>query len=235
MRRPKVVSVDMFGTLADLGGIKRAAWQSFLGEGYTDKLADVYWNRTTELLVDYFEERITRNGHYIPLRTIFKDCYAAVFSEIGIDFDATEAAVLVARHHSTSIPHDDAAPFLAAVGAHYPLCLSSDADDDMLPRLTESHLFQQAVISERIESYKSSLDKRFFAEVVRRCEVAPEDILHIGDAGFDVIGATQAGITTCWLNRNNRDWQYDVHPDYEVATLIEAASLLGVEITSPND
>ncbi len=224
----------MFGTLADLSGIKRAAWQSFLGEGYTDKLADTYWNRTTELLIDYFEDRITNGRNYIPLRTIFTDCYGAVFAEIGLDFDPAEAAAIVARHHSASSPHDDAAPFLTAVGAHYPLCLSSDADDDMLPPLAESHPFQQTVISERIESYKSSRDRRFFAEVVRRCDVAPEDIFHVGDAGFDVIGAARAGIVTCWLNRGDRDWQYDVQPDHEVTTLIEAASLLGIEIASPN-
>ncbi len=232
MRRPKVVSVDMFGTLVDLGSIKRAVWREFLGEGYTDELADAHWGRATELLFGYFEDRVTGRGNYVPLRTIFTDCYAAVFTEIGLDFDPTVAAAILADHHSQSTPYEDAAPFLTAVGACYPLCLSSDADDDMLPPLARSHPFDQAVISERLEAYKSSPDRRFFAEVVRRCQVAPEEIFHIGDAGFDVIGAARAGIVTCWLNRNSRDWAHDVQPDHEVTTLIEAASLLGIEIAS---
>ena len=230
MKKPKVVSVDMFGTLADLGSIKRAVWQSFLGEDYTDSLADAHWSRATDLLMSYFEDEITTNGRYVPLRAIFEYCYGTVFDEIGLNLDPAEAAAIVTDHHWRSTPHEDAEPFLSAVGARYPLCLSSDADEDMLPPLAALYRFDQVVISERLESYKSSPDKRFFAEVVRRCDVAPEDIFHIGDGSFDVVGAGGAGIATCWLNRSGRDWTHTVQPDHEVTTLIEAASLLGIEI-----
>ena len=232
MRKPKVVSVDMFGTLVDLASIKRAVWREFLGDAYTNELADTHWNHATELLISYFEDRITNGGHYVPLRTIFEYCYGTVFNEIGLDLDPAKATAIVAEHHRRSTLYEDAEPFLTVVGKYYPLCLSSDADDDMLPPLAKNYPFHQTVISEELRSYKSSSDRRFFAEVVRHCNVAPEDIFHIGDADFDIIGAGRAGIVTCWLNRNGRNWAHDAQPDHQVTTLTETASLLGIEITS---
>jgi len=44
-----------------------------------------------------------------------------------------------------------------------------------------------------------------------------------------VLGAAREGIKTCWLNRNNREWDNVIQPDYTVKTLLEAASILGVD------
>ena len=102
----------------------------------------------------------------------------------------------------------------------------------MLGSLVEIHPFDKVVTSERIESYKAGTDGRVFSEIISHYGVRPEHIIHIGDSSYDIIGAGEAGIVTCWLNRNDSVWSHEIEPDYEVTSLFEAASVLGVDIDS---
>ncbi len=121
-------------------------------------------------------------------------------------------------------------PFLNSVSKEYPICLSSDTDDYMLGDLINIFPFDQIFTSERLEAYKSNSGKKFFSAVIDHYGVKPDEILHIGDSSSDVSGANQAGIVSCWLNRNGREWSHEIKPDYEIKSLIEAASVLGINI-----
>jgi putative hydrolase of the HAD superfamily len=123
-------------------------------------------------------------------------------------------------------------PFLNSVGKKYPICVSSDTDEDMLGPLRQLYHFDRIFTSEQFESYKTGNDGKFFLELVKHYNVNPGSIIHIGDSSSDVIGASEAGILTCWLNREHKKRTYDIRPDYEVNSLIEAAMLLGVDIDS---
>jgi len=63
--------------------------------------------------------------------------------------------------------------------------------------------------------------------------MAPARVLHVGDdVEMDVVGAAQAGLRTCWLNRpdaagNLRQWpRDDLAPDLEFTTLAALADWL---------
>ena len=226
----RVVSIDMFGTLVDINSIRHAVWRTFLRDGYTTELADEYWNRVGDILFELIDDQIFEERPYASLKAIFETMYSRFFSLIGLDFDPKEAALVLAHQHPFSNLHDDAIPFLDSVGRQYPICLASDTDEDMLGSLVELHPFDKVVTSEGIESYKASADRMFFSEIIDHYGVRPEHILHIGDSSYDIIGASESGIITCWLNRNKSVWSHDVEPDYEVASLFEAASILGVDI-----
>ena len=57
----------------------------------------------------------------------------------------------------------------------------------------------------------------------------PAEIIHVGDAPAEIVGAKKAGLTACWLNRTSQLWPHSAKPDYEVQSLKEAAHILGVE------
>ena len=227
-----VVSIDMFGTLVDIGSIRHVVWRTFLKDGYTTELANEYWNRVGDLLFQLIDDHIIEERPYVPLKAIFETMYSRFFSDIGLDFNPREAARVLAHQHPYSTPHKDAVPFLDSVGRQYPICLASDTDEDMLGSLVKIHPFDKVITSERIESYKAGADGRFFSEIIGHYGVKPEHIIHIGDSSYDIIGASEAGIVTCWLNRNDTVWSHDITPDYEVTSLFEAASVLGVDIDS---
>jgi FMN hydrolase / 5-amino-6-(5-phospho-D-ribitylamino)uracil phosphatase len=99
----------------------------------------------------------------------------------------------------------------------------------MLGNLIKIFTFDHIFTSDNLQSYKSNSGNKFFSAITSHYGVAPPDIIHIGDSSSDVIGANEAGIVTCWLNRNNRKWTPRIRPDYEVASLDEAAKILETE------
>jgi FMN phosphatase YigB (HAD superfamily) len=230
MREFKVVSVDMFGTLVDVNSVRHNVFRILLKNRYTPELADKCWDRASELVFQYYQEKIIRDREYVPLKLIYEMTYTRLFAEIGLDYNPKEAANILARQHSSSTPFGDTLLFLNAVGKVYPVCLSTDTDEDMLGPLRKIYPFCKVFTSEEIGAYKTSADNRFFSEVIQHFNVGPEDIIHIGDTSADIIGSGEAGIVSCWLNRKNNNVPKGTRPDYQVKSLVEAASLLGVNI-----
>jgi len=232
MNEYKVVSVDMFGTLVDVDSVVHPFWRAFLQDAYTVELADKYWNRASELTFKYFDEQVIQKRQFVSLRLISEKCFARLFSEIGLNYDPEEAAGILAPHYPLCALYSDTTTFLNSVGNKYPICISSDTDDDMLGDLVHLYPFEHIFTSDQLQAYKANSGGRFFSAVIAHYGVRPEEIIHIGDQNSDVVGASESGITTCWLNRNNRKWSHEIKPDYEVKSLIEAASIIGIDIKS---
>ncbi len=222
----KIVSSDMFQTLANVNSRKEAVWRVFLKDRYTTELAEAYWDLSTKLLFDYFEQHISRSDNFITVKAIFSKCYSHMFSQIKLDFNPDEAANILAHQHTLSAPYDDAAAFLDTVGKKYPICIASDTDNDMLGSLKNLYEFDNVFTSETLKSYKLDPKNRFFSCILDYYNVEPHEIIHIGDSASDILGAHNVGINTCWLNRTDKTWVYDVKPDMEINTLSQAVSIL---------
>ncbi len=221
----KIVSTDMFQTLADVTSRKQAVWRTFLKEQYTDELADEYWAMATQLLFEYFEKYISKSNDFVTVKTIFCACLSSAFSQIPLDFNPEKAADVLAYEHSLSHPYEDAPDFLKSVGKTHIICLSSDTDNDMLGPLTDLYDFDTIFTSETLKSYKLDPKNRFFSSIVEYYNVEPNEIFHIGDSASDIIGAKKAGIHACWLNRSDKNWSHHIKPDTEVTSLAQAAAL----------
>ena len=227
----KVVSIDMFGTLVDVDSRYYNVWQIFLGEQYSDERANQIRRHAYEVLQHHYYQ-VTQNSRYITTRALFEEVYSDLFTELDLDFDPKEAAQILIKQHPLSTPFEDAMKFLDSVGQKYLICLSSDTDNDMIGPLKEMYAFDYVFTSEQLGSYKANIDGKFFSVIINHCGVRPEEILHIGDGRLEVVSASKTGITTCWLNRASNNWSHDVKPDYVVSSLIEAASILSIDIES---
>ncbi|MYC76832.1 HAD family hydrolase [Candidatus Poribacteria bacterium] len=72
-------------------------------------------------------------------------------------------------------------------------------------------------------------DRRIFEITAQRagCELA--QILHVGDSlRNDVAGARDAGVPSVWLNREGTPNDTEIQPDYEVTSLTEIPTILGM-------
>jgi len=222
----KIVSSDMFQTLVNVNSRKEAVWEIFLKDQFTTARAEAYWDLSTQLLFDYFEQHISKSDDFITVKTIFSKCYSHVFAQIKLDFNPVEAADILAYQHTLSTPYDDAAVFLDTVGKKYPICIASDTDNDMLGSLKDLYEFDNVFTSESLKSYKLDPKNRFFLYVLDYYNIEPHQIIHIGDSASDILGAHNVGINTCWLNRTGKTWSYDIKPDMEISTLSQVVSIL---------
>ena len=225
MTNIKVVSIDMFRTLADLESIEQVLWHKVLGNRYTVALA-----KECSAHVGNSWSKYCSQDKFLSTKSIFILSFSDLLSRIDIEFDPAEAAEIWAQQHSLSEPFGDSLLFLNSVGKEYPICLASDTDDDMIETVNEMYAFNYVFTSEQLGSYKANANGKFFSAIINHYGVKPEEITHIGDSAGEIIGASKAGIITCWLNRKGMEWSHDVKPDYEAKSLIEVAAIMGLNI-----
>lgn len=220
----------MFQTLVDVGHMRFHFWRQILGEKYSEDLVDLYGGQWRELFPDHFKNAIESAGEFVNVQKIFEGYWALLFRKFKIDFNPVEARRVHFEIHRLAPPYADAEKFIDEMKKRYPVCLVTDSDEEMVRPHLERFNFDQVFISERLQAYKGDPDNRMFAAVIDHYGVSPRNIIHIGDMHTDVLGAKQAGIKSCWLNRDHQDWRYPVNPDYEVSTLDEAAEIVGRSI-----
>ena len=227
MRQFKLVSIDMFQTLVDVGSMRFHFWQQVLGEKYSEDLVKLYGGQWRHLFPDHFKAAIENGGGFVDVKTIFEGYWELLFNKFKIEFDPVEARRVHFKIHRLAPTYDDAEIFVGKMKQMYPVCMVSDSDVDMIQPHLDRFDFDSIFISEQLRAYKGDPDNKMFGAVIDYYKLPPEKIIHIGDMHTDVLGAKQAGIAACWLNREYLDWQHEVKPDYEVNSLFEVAEILG--------
>jgi len=228
----KVISLDMFQTLVDVNSRRHNVWRKILGDSYSPDFAEECWEAANKLVFGYFNKFVGEEKQFYNTKYIFQKCYEELFAEKGVSFDPKEGAQILANEHGYSQSYEDTERFFQALGNTYPICLVSDTDCDMVQPLLERFKFDKVFLSEDFKCYKFQSKSHIFKEVINYYQVNPKDIIHIGDGYSDVIGASRAGITTCWLNRRGASWSHEIKPDFTAASLTEAASIIGLGINN---
>jgi HAD superfamily hydrolase (TIGR01509 family) len=114
----------------------------------------------------------------------------------------------------------DVRPSLARLHSRYRLFAVSNGNAD-LARCGLADLFDGHITARAAGAAKP--DARIFAQLLAKAGVQPSQVLHIGDDPLaDVIGATRAGLSAVWLNRNAGAWPGGLPPPPRtIATLDE--------------
>jgi FMN phosphatase YigB (HAD superfamily) len=198
--------------LVDLESVQQTMWRGLFNGKYTNVLADECAARSDSA---YRSLQALPKGTFLSLKSIFsKYFYDLVYS--NSQFEITEAAKIWAHMHTLAKPFPDSKAFLSSVGNEYPICLATDADDDMLGANREMFAFDNIFTSEQCKSYKANGDGRFFSLIIDHYGAKSSEIMHVGDSKLEMVSAKKAGITTCWINRNGTPW-LEERPDYEAS------------------
>lgn len=222
-----VVSVDMFQTLVNVDSRCHPFWRQVLGQKYTAERAEHFWSQIKVFLHREYRELFGENYNFIKARSVAERSFTKMFTELGLKLDPAGTADIFVKEHGFSEPFADTAKFLQEVGRIYPICLVSDADEEMLGPLRELYSFDHVFTSEQVGAYKSSPSGELFRGVVEHYALPAESIVHIGDSFFDVLGAGRTGLISCWLNRYDKTWEHEAKPHRIVTSLTEATALLG--------
>ncbi len=230
MSHTDVVSVDMFQTLVDVNSMRYYLWQKILGDSYSETLANEYTERWGRLFPDHFSNAVSGADGFLCLKSIFERFNTDFLPKLGIDFNPEHAAQIHVEIHRMAMPYEETEIFLESMQEYFTICLVTDSDNEMIQPHLDKYRFDQIFISERLKTYKSNPENKMFQAVINHYSIPPERIFHIGDMYSDVMGANKVGITTCWLNRQGKNWNYSIKPDYGVESLLEAADILGKPI-----
>ena len=126
--------------------------------------------------------------------------------------------------------YDDSVAALDRLAARVPLAALSNGNAD-LQRIGLMHLFRFQLGAREHGAAKP--DASIFHAACTQLDCAPAQVLHVGDdIEMDVIGAHQAGLRTCWINRAADDgsvktWpRDDLRPDLAFSDLAALADWL---------
>ncbi|WP_083686189.1 HAD family hydrolase [Rhodoferax koreense] len=122
---------------------------------------------------------------------------------------------------------DDVLPALDLLAARYPLVALTNGNAD-IARVGLGAYFTASITAREFGVAKP--DARIFEAAARAADVAPEQVLHVGDdALLDVLGALGAGMQAVWVNRTDQLWQQEMQPHAEVASLAELGAMFAHE------
>lgn len=118
----------------------------------------------------------------------------------------------------------DALPALERLAARYPLVSLSNGNAD-LDRIGLARFFHFSISSRSFGKAKPAAE--IFHAACAGLNLPADQVLHVGDDVLtDVIGASQAGLRSAWLNRNGATWSHERRPDLIARDLGELAAVL---------
>ena len=121
--------------------------------------------------------------------------------------------------------YDDARHALEFLATRWPVVAVTNGNADV-HRVGIGQFFRDSFNVQRTGFAKP--DPRMFHCAAQALQVEPSAILHIGDdAHLDAAAARSAGLQAVWLNREQRDWPLQAHPEVaSVASLQQLCEVL---------
>jgi putative hydrolase of the HAD superfamily len=120
--------------------------------------------------------------------------------------------------------YSDALPALERLAARFPLVSLSNGNAD-LERIGIARFFRFSISSRNFGKAKPAAE--IFHAACAGLGLSPEHVLHVGDDPLtDVVGASQAGLRSAWLNRTGATWMHALTPDLTIADLNELVRVL---------
>jgi len=219
MKRYDVLTFDCYGTLID--------WERGIGDAFeaAARVDGVELDRAAVLHAYHEVEPALETERYRPYREVLTLSAQKVAERLGWTLGARRAAFLAESLPSWPPFADTNAALERLAGAGYRLAILSNVDDDLLAG-TRKHFavnFEFVVTAQQVGSYKPA-PAHF---TTARGRIAGAAWLHVAQSWFhDVQPARALGIPIAWINRRRQQAPGGVRPDFEFATLDEAAAWL---------
>jgi HAD superfamily hydrolase (TIGR01509 family) len=221
----KVVSFDIFQTLVDVNQRIPQIWKGILGDTYTQEEG----LRGAKAVLDCYPQSLLRaltSDRFLTMEEVYMDCARNSLTRVSHAVSPEGIVEQLLLQHAMAPLYQDVKVCMDKIHSKYSIILSSDSNHRMVDGLLPHFSYDELFISDDLGCYKGSPDGSFFHKVMERIGVKPEEILHIGDSHSDVLGASRAGILSCWLNRDMLVWGHEIKPDYVINSLEELDSIL---------
>jgi 2-haloalkanoic acid dehalogenase type II len=166
----------------------------------------------------------TQRTPFRTLREIQETILSRLLRHLDVHADALPYVDLFFQVTTKVELYPEVLNVLNAVGL--PCAIVSNADHEHVAAWNLPLPVQFTLISEAAKAYKPH--PLIFQQALRRLDLQPHEVLHVGDSEVDdVRGAQAAGLAAAWVNRAGRSPSSDVpKPDFEIADLTELLALL---------
>jgi putative hydrolase of the HAD superfamily len=228
MNTAQAICLDLDDTLWDLRPVIPRAERT-LYDWYGEHYPDVLKVYTPKDVLELRQKTALGNPQ---LRHDLTALRLMVLGKIAVDAGyaesmAKEAFEVFDRARNDVELFADVLPALERLGSRYRLLTLSNGNAN-LQIMGIAHYFSQSYSARELGVAKP--EAAIFHAVCERENLAPEQILHVGDhPENDIVAACTAGMIAVWVNREGKEWPLEGEcPVDTVACLEELASTLGV-------
>jgi 2-haloacid dehalogenase len=225
MAIPKTVSWVTFGVYGTLIDLDTGVYDAFAAEAERDG----FTIEREELLSAFHEtQRQIQAGSYELYAEVLRRTAVQIAKKLGWPLEPSRAGFLPDSVQRWP-PYKETNTQLQKVKRKYSVGLISNIDDKLLGQ-TRRHIpldFDLVVTAQQVRSYKP--DPAHFTECERRIG-GKRGWVHVADSYYyDVEPCIKKKIPVIWVNRSKQQLESNQKkPDAEVASLREAAKLLGI-------
>lgn len=223
--RYKVISFDIFQTLVDVNKRIPEIWRGILKESYTDEKAEQGSKAVLSTLPAVYENAV-QSEQFRTMEEVYRECAQKAAEKLNFRVSPHDVAYHLMFQHSRAPFYQEVLDCIKKLRKSYRIILSSDSNHLMVDDLIGKVNVETVFISDDLKSYKGNQNGRFFQSVLSRLDTDPQEIIHIGDSSADVLGAYRTGITSCWLNRNGRQWTNAIQPDFIIRDFNDLENIL---------
>lgn len=143
-----------------------------------------------------------------------------------------KAMTVFLKARNNVVLYDDVIPFLETIRADHKIVALSNGNADV-NAIGLGDYFSLIISPADVGVAKP--DPSMFHAVFEKLNVAPHEVLHIGDEPMtDVLGAQNAGVCNVWINRNNLQFPEHIpQPHCEVSSLEQLLPIKDLFDTHP--
>jgi len=216
------VTFDVYGTLID--------WESGAFDAFRKEAEQDGFTLEREELISLFREiqQKIEAGSYELYAEVLRRTAVDIAKTLGWPLEPSRSGFLP-QSVQRWLPFKETNSVLGRIAKKYKVGLISNVDDKLLGQ-TRRHIpldFDLVVTAQQVRSYKP--DAAHFTECERRIG-GKKGWVHVAESYYhDVEPCLKKKIPVIWVNRRKQQLESgQKKPDAEVATLREAAKLLGI-------
>lgn len=219
----RAVVFDAYGTLFDVYSVSHLAEQLFPGRG--DALAALWRDKQIE-----YSRLRSMSGRYKPFWDLTADALRYSCARLGLEASAGEQKRLMDQYACLSAFPENLETLRALKAQGLPLAILSNGSPEMLEIAVKSAgmsgLFDHVLSAHAVQRFKT--DAAVYQLAVDALHQPARQILFVSSNGWDAVGATWFGFTTCWINRSGQPPEcLDTEPTATGRGLNDVLALVG--------
>ena len=229
MPRITTVIFDMYETLVqNPHGMGKSSFAKIIEQQGLNTTVDDLWENWMPAEAEFQKARLNPDLPFQSYFSAWKSGFELSFSTLSLEGDSQAATEQFFRDVSQRAPYPDTDDAVTEVQKRWSTAILSNADDGfLLPNLELLEVgFETVLTSEQAQIYKPRPE--LFHLMLAHLGVTPDETAYVGDRQLeDVLGPTDAGMHSVWINRNNTPLNPNLPvPSHQISSLSELPRLL---------
>jgi len=218
----ETITFDSYSTLVDVEAVKTALAERV---GEPDPVAR-HW-RSRLLLYTTVTNELDRYDSFYPLARAALEHALATH---GVTVAPSEREAILSAYDDLAVFEDVQAGLERLTDAGYEAYVVSNGSPEMLASMVAhadiDEFIADTISADEVEAYKPNVE--LYRHAAARTGSPVESIAHVSALFYDVLGASNAGMTGVWMDRGTGPWDdFAGPPDATVESIHDLADRLG--------